>query len=231
MTNLIHHLFNKLNHYRSPCKRVEGVFTKFYHKNFWGGQASLSGTGSDDEQTRVVAERLPDVFRRFEIKRLLDIPCGDFHWMSRVDLGEIQYIGADIVRPIIDNNCKRYGRPGRKFLHLNLISDILPEADLIFCRDCLVHLSYADIVLALKNVHRSGARYFATTTFPSRTENRDIQTGDWRVLNFQAAPFLLPEPLEVINKECTEVGGIYSDKSLAVWGTESLENCGQLRIS
>jgi hypothetical protein len=223
MSTWIHHLFNKINHHRSSWKRVEGVFTKFYHKNFWGGESSASGTGSDAEQTRVVAARLPELLQRLEVACLLDIPCGDFHWMSRVELGRVRYLGADIVRPIIEGNRKRYGRPGREFLHLNLISDILPEADLVFCRDCLVHLSYADIDRALKNVVRSGARYFATTTFPSRKENRDIQTGDWRVLNLEAPPFCLPKPLDLINEECTEVGGIYSDKSLALWSTESLK--------
>jgi hypothetical protein len=42
------------------------------------------------------------------------------------------------------------------------------------------------------------------------------------VLNLQYAPFLFPAPLAVINESCTEAGGDYADKSLALWRVEDL---------
>jgi hypothetical protein len=36
-----------------------------------------------------------------DVKSLLDIPCGDFHWMRRVNLQGLSYVGADIVRELI----------------------------------------------------------------------------------------------------------------------------------
>jgi hypothetical protein len=89
--------------------------------------------------------------------------------------------------------------------------------DLILCRDCLVHLSLADIDAALKNIARSGSTYLAATTFPGRGVNPDIKTGGWRPLDLQAHPFYFPEPLAIINEQCTEAAGLYADKSLAVW--------------
>jgi hypothetical protein len=89
--------------------------------------------------------------------------------------------------------------------------------DLVLCRDCLVHLSFANIHHAIANLKRSGTCWLLTTTFPDASANRDIDDGDWRVLNLQYAPFLFPAPLAVINEGCTEAGGDYADKSLALW--------------
>ena len=94
--------------------------------------------------------------------------------------------------------------------------------DLVLCRDCLVHFSLADITAVLGNVAESAPTYFAATTFPGRGTNRDIKTGGWRPLDLQAGPFFLPEPLVLINERCTEAGGVYADKSLAIWRVADL---------
>ncbi|MDP9278351.1 MAG: class I SAM-dependent methyltransferase, partial [Gemmatimonadota bacterium] len=93
----------------------------------------------------------------------------------------------------------------------------LPEADVILCRDCLVHFSFANIVAAFRTIKASGAEYLLTTTFPDREINNDIVDGDWRPLNLEASPFLLPAPVDVIVEGCMEEGGAYADKALAVW--------------
>lgn len=74
-----------------------------------------------------------------------------------------------------------------------MVADItvnpLPTADLILCRDCLVHLSFAHIDAALANFRASGARWLLTTTFPMIEENVDCEDGDWRALNLTLPPF------------------------------------------
>jgi len=30
-----------------------------------------------------------------EVKSILDVPCGDLHWMSQVDLGPVMYTGEE----------------------------------------------------------------------------------------------------------------------------------------
>jgi hypothetical protein len=97
-----------------------------------------------------------------------------------------------------------------------------PAADLLLCRDCLVHLSFADIDKALRNIRRSSLAYLLTTTFPAESVNADIVTGDWRPLNLQAAPFNLPTPVELINEGCTEGDGAFADKSLGLWRIRDL---------
>lgn len=208
--------------WRLANRPMEDVFHEIYRRNRWGSPDSASGTGSDLRQTAVIARELPLLFRRHGVTSLLDIPCGDFHWMARVDLDGIDYTGADIVPDLIARNNATYARPGVRFETLNLATDPLPRTDLVFCRDCLVHLSFADVQAALRNVCESGAQWLLTTTFPAHARNRDIKTGQWRELNLQAAPFLLPEPVELVNEGCTEGEGEHRDKSLGLWTTAQL---------
>jgi SAM-dependent methyltransferase len=198
------------------------LFTDFFRRNKWGGRQSLSGTGSDADQTRVIVRELPLLLRRLGVRRVLDVPCGDFAWMKQVDLAGIDYLGADIVAPLIEANRRRHAQAGVEFRVLDLTRDRLPAVDLVLCRDCLVHLSFAQAQQALANIAASGARYLLTTTFTGRSENADIPTGKWRALNLQRPPFDLPPPLEIINEQCTEKDGRYADKSLGLWPLTAL---------
>ena len=181
------------------------------------GKDSFSGTGSDAHQTAIITKELPFIFKDYRVTTVLDIPCGDFHWMKNVDLTSIDYVGADIVNDLIEKNSVQYGKDSLRFQKLDLIENKLPKVDLIFCRDCLVHLSFEDIFHALHNICASQSEYFLTTTFTERTKNRDIATGDWRTLNLEVDPFILPRPLKVINEGCTEGAGQYTDKTLGLW--------------
>jgi hypothetical protein len=203
--------------YRLTHSTVEQIFTDIYRRNWWGGTVSVSGTGSAPEQTRVIAETLPGLLRELGVSTLLDLPCGDFHWMSRVPLDGIRYIGGDIVLELVEKNRVTYQRPGVEFRLVDLLTDTLPRADLVVCRDGLVHLSNADILRAVRNLCNSRSGYVLTTTFPGRKHNDDILTGDWRTLNLEASPFRFPRPLRMINEECTELDGAYADKSLGLW--------------
>ena len=117
---------------------------------------------------------------QFSIRTMLDIPCGDGHWMSQVGLELEHYIGGDIVEDLVSESRARW-RPSTgisEFVRLDLIHDLLPKVDLVFCRDCLVHLSFADALQALEKIQTSGSRYLLTTTFPGRNEFRHSH---WRV--------------------------------------------------
>jgi len=203
-------------------RKYEDQFTKIFTTRYWGSKESVSGGGSDQDATRVVRRMLPRIFSAKETKSFLDAPCGDFHWMQSVDLAGIDYTGGDIVAPLIEQNRERHQRAGIRFLHLDVIHDRLPAADLVLCRDCLVHLPLADATKALRNIARSGSRWLLTTTFPSRTENKEIAAGEWRPLNLQIAPFYLPDPEELINEACTDADGAYADKSLGLWSCEAI---------
>jgi SAM-dependent methyltransferase len=201
---------------------LEERFARIYQTNLWSDSESRSGAGSSLDSTAQLRASLPPLLRILNARRLLDVPCGDFNWMSHVDLSGIDYIGGDIVEPMIEANRERYESATRKFIRVDLTSGPVPAADVIVCRDCLVHFSYANIVAAFRTVKASGAKHLLTTTFLDRQANKDIVDGDWRPLNLEKSPFLLPAPQTVILENCTEEGGAYADKALAVWRVSDL---------
>ena len=102
-------------------------------------------------------------------------------------------------------------------MRLDLTADPLPRADVVLCRDCLVHLSFDHIRQAFDNLRRSGSTWLLTTTFLEHHENVDIESGDWRILNLTRAPFNLPAPEGVLVEGCLEGEGAYADKALGLW--------------
>lgn len=197
------------------------AFREAFRSNLWGGD-SPSGPGSRRDQTGRIEAAVPVLCRRLGVRRLLDIPCGDFSWMANVDLHGASYVGADIVPEILEHNRKVHARSDRAFLELDLIGSKLPAADLILCRDCLVHLSNAQVRAALANIARSEIEWLLTTTFPGEPKNIDIVTGDWRPIDLTKPPFDLPRPVELVNEGCTEQDGAFSDKSLGLWPVSNL---------
>jgi hypothetical protein len=222
-----------LNYYRSITipkqksqfhgKDLKTTFTEIYHSNLWKGKESLSGTGSDTAQTQVLIEELGNLLSLYDIKSILDVPCGDFNWMNRVKLAGATYVGGDIVNELIQANMESYkDNSNVRFDIIDIIKDELPKADLLFCRDCLVHLSYKEIFKAILNIKKSKSTYLLTTTFTNHPINYNITTGDWRTLNLERAPFNFPKPIHIINENCTEGNGEYKDKSLFLWEIKNL---------
>ena len=195
------------------------IFLDIYNTNFWRDQESRSGTGSSIVKTRKLADQLPNLFKLFNIKSLLDLPCGDYNWMRIVSLTDIDYTGADLVPEIIKDNRIKY--PEVNFIELDLIDGDIPYADLVLIRDCLVHFPNQLIFKSLYNLCLSDCKYVLTTTFPDHVNNIDIEMGKWRPLNLEAEPFNLPKPLYIINEGL--VGDAY-DKSMALWTVEDIKS-------
>ena len=95
----------------------------------------------------------------------------------------------------VQNNKKFDNLDDVSFEVIDLTKDHLPSTDLLFVRDCLVHLSFENIHNAIKNIKESGSKYLLTTTFPDCKSNYDIKTGSWRKINLLKAPFHFPKPI------------------------------------
>ena len=197
------------------------VFKKAYDDNLWGSKCSASGPGSSLDATESLRNSLPSILKSIGARSILDIPCGDFQWMKSVPLGIEEYIGADIVHALIEKNHKDFGHRGLTFVQLDLLSDPLPTTDVMFCRDCMVHLSFHDINRALANIRRAKPRYVLLTTFPHHQWNEDTVTPYWRALNLQIQPFNFPKPLTLI-KDFSDSQGFDQGKCLGIWRADSL---------
>ena len=194
---------------------AEDRFKHIYETNHWDEAESVSGPGSTLEETEPIRRELPALLAELGASSLLDLPCGDFHWMQHTDLSGVRYIGGDLVGDLIECNQKKHSCDGVEFQKIDLVNDTLPAVDVILCRDCLVHLSFADAQAALSNIARSGAGWLLATSFPSVTRNDDIVTGQWRPINLTLPPFNLPEPEQVIAENCNETE--FVDKTLSLW--------------
>lgn len=197
----------------------EKRFALIYKAGYWKGvgDGSLSGEGSSLAATENIRRELPGLLRRLEIRSMLDVPCGDWFWMSRVELGEIAYIGGDIVADMVRDNQRKFGARNREFRRIDLASDDLPHVDLVLVRDCLVHLEPATIDQCLRNVVRSGATYFATTTFTDATENAPPLLKDrWRPLNMLLPPYSFSAPLALLDDSAPGIP-VDAHKRLGVW--------------
>jgi hypothetical protein len=193
-------------------------FTDYFKKNAFGNTESVSGEGSTLTQTAVIRKKIPVLVNDYDIKTFIDAPCGDFNWMRHTDLTKLEhYTGLDIVKAIVKSNNKNYKTAKINFQVKDICTDLLPAGDLLLCRDCLVHLSFADGIKAIRNVKKAKIKYLLITTFTERADNADLGEIIWRTLNMEKAPFNFPEPLLIINEECTEGDNLFTDKSLGLY--------------
>jgi hypothetical protein len=200
-------------------EKLEEIFTSVYQKNLWGDDSSVSGPGSSLEQTREIRERIIELFARYNIKSIVDAPCGDFFWMKEVLKRSINnidsYTGVDIVEELILNNQTKYGSDKIKFLNLDLTHQRVPKADLIICRDCFLHLSYKNIYNILSNFKLSGTEYLLISTY-TRHKNKNVYkfSVEGRAINVEKYPFQYKNTLVSINEEYHGQNDEFNDKSL-----------------
>ncbi|MEZ5925504.1 MAG: class I SAM-dependent methyltransferase [Hyphomicrobiaceae bacterium] len=195
-------------------------FERIHRTNLWGAETSVSGLGSEDAATATLRSELPLLLCKLGAQSLLDAPCGDGGWIGRIDL-DVAYTGIDIVPELIAAMQTRAVR-GRRYILADLTHDTLPKADVILCRDCLVHFSYETIGRAVASFRASGAQWLITTTFTDLENNHDCEDADWRPLNFERPPFLWGPPQHLLVENCTEDGGLWADKSLGAWRISTL---------
>ena len=206
----------------ASLRTPESRFTWIYQKNYWQSGESVSGDGSTLEYTANLRKQLPALFEKFAIKSVLDAPCGDFNWMRELlRTVDIEYTGGDIVRPLIQSLNAQHGAPRSNFIHLDLVAGRLPKADLMICRDCLFHLSFADTRAALENYLRSGTPYLLTTTHKNLSgwANQDIKTGFYRQIDLFAAPYNFPStPLARIDDWVTP----FPEREMCLWSRDQV---------
>lgn len=201
---------------RASRAAQRAIFERIHATNEWSDAESRSGPGSTVARGESIRPALASLVQRYGVHSILDAPCGDFNWMRNVtrDL-DVTYTGVDVVPDLIAGNRQQYADERHRFECLDITHDPLPRADLILCRDALVHFSFADIEAALRNFRSSGARLLLATTFVDLKRNDDLRTGGWRPLNLQLEPFSLPEPLALIDD--LPAGGAAPDKRLGLW--------------
>ena len=225
--------------YRSNMKAESAInrqkaFNNIFTNRVWikGSEVSTlkpysdiqaSGKASQPAITRNAQEVLTNVIASIKAElnvekiKLLDIPCGDLVWMHDYLKGrdDIEYIGVDIVRPIIEHHKKEYKGTGWTFIQHDIAARPLNiNVDLIFSRQMLQHLSNYETLSVLNHLSRSGSKYLLTTTFLRIDTNVDLATfkhGRFRKENLELLPFALAPPL------CVGKDPGWSSATLGLW--------------
>jgi len=204
----------------------QDVFTRIYLKNSWGCAESVSGPSSTMARTENLRKSFPNLLTDYNITSVFDAPCGDLNWMQELlKTIDIEYIGGDIVLPMINMHKKQYEKFAEnkkyKFMWIDLTKSLFPKADLMLCRDLIFHLSYEDTNRLINNLKKSDISYFLTTThrksimLEKKVSNKNIKTGEWRYMDLLDHPYNFPEPLDRI----IDGGG---DRELCLWSISQI---------
>lgn len=194
---------------------LKNTFRLIYEQKLWGDDETLSGACARLEEAQALIHLLPRLMQILDVHSLLDVGCGDFNWMQYVNLDGLSYHGIDLVDEVIASNQQRFQGPGLAFSVSDLTHDDLPAAELILIRDVWTHLSFVQIHRCMKNLLRHDFSYLLTTTYAEQPGNRDIESGLWRSLNLQVAPFDWPAPLKLLPEYAP-------GKSLGLWSLADL---------
>ncbi|MBV8472026.1 MAG: class I SAM-dependent methyltransferase [Hyphomicrobiales bacterium] len=229
----------KIDNIASSERPLSEKFTLIYENKLWVKSAphlnrekSASGHGSTLRSTQTLRPQLEELIKSLKPASLFDVPCGDFNWMKEVRFpNDCDYVGADVVAPLIDRLQQRYGyeagasprdRGGtarsRRFLVFDLCSDPLPPFDILFCKDCLQHLSNSDVQRVIENIVRSEVKYVMISNHWGVESNKNVPTGGFRFLDLTKPPFMLPEPAVKLNDRPVDQEPRY----IGVWRREEL---------
>jgi len=213
-------------------KSASHKFAEIYRQHLWakagadsGGTESLSGLGSSLRSTEIFRRELQTLIDEHRPKVFFDAPCGDFNWMKTIAFpADCAYIGGDIVPSVVLIDQQKYGRGeegaagSRVFKDFDLTRDTFPGADYWLCKDCLQHLSLADVRAVLANFASSEVKVALISNHKGVVENTDIHTGDFRYLDLTLPPFNLPTPSRVMSDAPADG----EPRFVAVWTREEV---------
>lgn len=184
------------------------VFNRVADSSMWSSAASgtISGLGSLVSTTSAVRRCLDQWIAKYDIRSVLDVPCGDANWQGLIPaLRRVEYIGGDIALASLRRARERPRNSNFSFVFTDVVSfPVLRAYDLVIFRDVLGHLPYDEAMTALRNFKNSGSKYimlgYATDrddNVLNNTEGRVDQSGvRYGFEDVRTQPFNFAEALE-----------------------------------
>jgi SAM-dependent methyltransferase len=152
-------------HRRYANMNAAEVFSEIYARKEWSQHTQSdkfnSGSGSDAAHTSRYCELVNDFVEKHQIKRVVDLGCGDFRVGRQIARPEISYAGVDLVPDLIEHNQQMFGASHIRFQLGDVTNGELPDGDLCLIRQVLQHLSNKEIVTALERCEKY--RYMIVT--------------------------------------------------------------------
>ena len=204
----------------------QNIFNSIFKKNTWNDGESRSGPASNLKNTRALRAFLPEFIDNYKIKSMIDAPCGDMYWFSRMDLKKIKYYGYDIVDDLIQINKEKFAKHRNYYFEKkDVITDLLPKVDLILCRDLIIHFPISAIYDLINNFIKSGSKYLLITQHIIKNNayfmNVDIKFGQFSFRSLVEPPFNFPNPKLLIPEDWDDKNVM---RCLALYELKDIEN-------
>lgn len=220
---------------------LEDTFTQIYATDAWG---KGSGAGSVPVHCLKWIEFVRKFIKSHQVSTVVDLGCGDWQFSPYIyhDL-PVDYVGYDVVLPVILENQRNWGGCNRRFEHLEFSTSIneIKDAELYILKDVLQHWSSQRISSFLNELLASKPSLkfvlICNCAEPHDWPENDILDGGWRpllasrpplqefhptvLLHFPSLPNLkevcLIQPPE--RPTSTPTRRCLPDKTCAAWGT------------
>jgi SAM-dependent methyltransferase len=170
---------------------LKELFSRFYHK-------PPHSIGFIPEYV-ARTEQLLEFCIKHNIKSVYDAGCGELNWMNpeRLRAGNIRYMGGDISIHSVAY-CKSMWPELSISLH-DMTSDPLPQVDLVFSSDVVIHLENMDKIRFLRNFVNSESRYLLVTNDRGAISNDPVDYKSefpWAPVNWALAPWNFPPEID-----------------------------------
>jgi SAM-dependent methyltransferase len=192
---------------KPPAKELVQTFNGIYSRGDWAKNPDgkgTSGTGSTLDVTREYRAFIEEFIKKHHVKSVVDAGCGDWEFSSATDWHHARYLGVDISTDVIDFVKKKYEKEGVSFM-VGDVTESLPSADLLLCKDVLQHLPNELITKFIKNNLKKGKYKWAIITNDRGGSNNDIKAGEYRLIDLSAPPFgvkgLIDLPIKFAGQE------------------------------
>jgi SAM-dependent methyltransferase len=172
---------------------TKAAFDDVYKRAVWGTNAEGQGTsggGSTMKNTVIYRAFLQQFMEDKGVTSVVDAGCGDWEFSQSINWDGIDYKGYDIVDSVIEENKKKFAKPNIQFFAGNIVTDELPAADLLICKQVLQHLPSKDVATFLKKLPKY--KHVLITNSVGQdfsAPNTDIAPGDYRTLDITVPPF------------------------------------------
>ena len=156
--------------------------SKYPSKWNGGGAETECGGGSKFENSVRFREFLIKILKKYKVKTVTDLGCGDNNVLREVDFSEIDYLGYDCV-------------PRNSFLPTEVRDIVIAsyrKSDLLICRDVMIHLPNEMCESIIENARNASKLILASTfTHCNNFERMNEPSFGFAPINLVDKPFNL----------------------------------------
>ena len=197
---------------------MEKSFTEIYKTNLWGYDGNdlyngSSGPGSEIYYNVSYIEFVKKFILQNKLQSVIDLGCGSCKCLNSIyDNLNVQYVGYDCYKDIIEYNIKNNFNEKYNFIHLDIFKDKeqIISGDMCILKDILMHWKLVYICEFLEYLIESKKfKYILIINCGYQNEdNTDVlENGNWRPLSANYQP---------LKKYNCKVVGYYKAKEISL---------------